>query len=778
MYQYIWDTETGGLLLTNEISKFSKEPRPVYYKELDILGFDRYWNYPKDDSAPLMWAEANNYIYKGRTVARAKGGTLYVPPEIVLVEDPEPDNGMLELVNIPLMIQKNADIMETLTQETIQKVYNVYHDYRQKVDVFYVAFSGGKDSIVVLDVVQKALPHDEFMVLFGDTRMEFSDTYKTVERIKNDCEHRNIRFYESRADYEPSVSWRKFGPPSTVTRWCCSVHKTAPQVLLLRELLNKPDFSGMAFVGVRGDESTARSKYDFVTFEGKHKGQYSCNVVLDWSSAEIFLYIYMNNLVMNEAYKKGNRRVGCLICPRAAERNDYMNHHCYHDEAEVLVDAIRTAYEKTFPSSERLEEFIRNGGWKARKNGRDVAMTIDYSERKDTSDNMEINFSEPKTDWKEWIKTIGVLINDESPYRISFRGHILSFRYEKTERTNIVSVDKQTAMEYPEFVKLLKNVFRKATACVGCKECQADCPYGNLVFVNGQVIINDQCKHCAQCHKVEKGCLVYKSLEQPKGGIIMAGKSMSLNSYSHHAPKIEWINQYFTYKNEFDENHTLGSQMYSFFKRFLRDAKLLDETGFSKTAEIIDSIGINNSEAWGIIYVNLCYSVQVNWFVNHVGFDMDYSKALLTSMMVDDGAKESWVNDIFSSLVRLTELPLGKLGFGNVIKEKSRAVAISRSSWDEPDAMVVLYSLYKFAEACGDYYQFTLETLLDDSIERDGISPTRIFGLDRETMVRILNGLSVNYPEFISASFTLDLDTITLRPTGSELTSEDVLKLF
>lgn len=778
MYQYIWDTETGGLLLTTEISKFSKEPRPVYYKELDILGFDRYWNYPKDDSAPLMWAEANNYIYKGRTVARAKGGTLYAPPEIVLVEEPEPNNGMLELVNLPAMIRKNADILETLTQETIQKVYNVYRDYQQKVDVFYVAFSGGKDSIVVLDIVQKALPHDEFMVLFGDTRMEFSDTYKTVEIIKSECEQKNIRFYESRSDYEPAESWRKFGPPSTVTRWCCSVHKTAPQIMLLRELLNKPDFSGMGFVGVRGDESAARSKYDFVTFEGKHKGQYSCNVVLDWSSAEIFLYIYMNNLVMNEAYKKGNRRVGCLICPRAAERNDYMNHHCYYNDAEVLVDAIRAAYEKTFPSSDRLEEFIRNGGWKARKNGRDVSMTIDYTERKDSSDNVEIRFSNPKTDWKEWIKTIGVLINDESPYRVSFRGNVLTFRYEETEKANIVSIDNQIARENPEFVKLLKNVFRKATSCVACKECQADCPYGNLEFVNGQAKISEQCKHCAQCHKVEKGCLVYKSLEQPKGGIIMAGKSMSLNSYSHHAPKLEWVNQYFTYKNEFDDNHTLGSQMYSFFKRFLRDAQLLDGSGFSKTAEIIDSIGIDNDEAWGIIYVNLCYAVQVNWFVSHVGFNLDYSKGLLASMMVDDGAKESWTNDIFSSLVRLTELPLGKLGFGNTIKEKNRAVAISRSSWDEPDAKVILYSLYKFAEACGDYYQFTLETLLDDSIERDGVSPTRIFGLDRETMVRILNGLAVNYPEFISASFTLDLDTITLRPTGSELTSEDVLKLF
>lgn len=52
MYQYLWDEETGGLLLTTEQSKFSKEPRPVYASELTILGFDQYWSYPKDDCAP------------------------------------------------------------------------------------------------------------------------------------------------------------------------------------------------------------------------------------------------------------------------------------------------------------------------------------------------------------------------------------------------------------------------------------------------------------------------------------------------------------------------------------------------------------------------------------------------------------------------------------------------------------------------------------------------------------------------------------------------------
>ena len=137
MYQYIWDAETGGLLLTTEISKFSKEPRPVYYKELDILGFNRFWNYPKDDSAPLMWAEANNYIYKGRTVARTKGGSVYTQPELVILDDPEPDNGMLEFVDIEGMVQKNQDLLETLTQETIQKIYNVYREYKNHVDVYH-----------------------------------------------------------------------------------------------------------------------------------------------------------------------------------------------------------------------------------------------------------------------------------------------------------------------------------------------------------------------------------------------------------------------------------------------------------------------------------------------------------------------------------------------------------------------------------------------------------------------------------------------------------------
>ena len=129
MYSYTWDTETGGLLLNSSPLQFSKEPRPVYSRELDLLGFDKFWKYDRDDSLPLMWAEANNYIYRGRHVATLKGGSLNEKPQIVLIEDPENGNNPLRHVNIELMSQRNAHILESLTQQTIKQIYNSFIKY-------------------------------------------------------------------------------------------------------------------------------------------------------------------------------------------------------------------------------------------------------------------------------------------------------------------------------------------------------------------------------------------------------------------------------------------------------------------------------------------------------------------------------------------------------------------------------------------------------------------------------------------------------------------------
>lgn len=291
---------------------------------------------------------------------------------------------------------------------------------------------------------------------------------------------------------------------------------------------------------------------------------------------------------------------------------------------------------------------------------------------------------------------------------------------------------------------------------------------------DGVLKISDSCIHCAECHKVEKGCLVYKSLEMPNGGLRMSA-TKSLNCYSHHAPKMEWFREYFKYKNEFDEKNSLGSQMHSFFKRFLRDAELLDDSGFTATAQTIDKIGLDNPNSWAIMLVNLAYTPQVNWYIKRIGTSEVYSKDYVLSLLVSDGAKESWVKDVWSSFGRISELPFNEVGFGHSLKEKNRFVSITRTPWVNPDATVILYSLYKFAENCGDYYQFTLSRLHDFSIGSEGVSPAEIFCLDRDTLEKLLTGLSINYPSFITTQFNLDLDTITL---NADKKSSDVLELF
>lgn len=772
MYQYVWDPETGGLLLTSEVSKFSKEPRPVYYRELDLLGFDQYWNYPKDDSAPIMWAESNNYIYQGRVIARTKGGSIYTAPEIVLQERPEEHGESLQLVNLSLMIEKNKTLLEVLVQETIQKVYNTFRAYKNKVDFFHVSFSGGKDSVVNLDIVQRAIPHDEFCVIFGDTGMEFPDTLQIVEETRERCEKNGIKFYVAKSHADPLNNWRIFGPPSTTIRWCCSVHKTTPQLLCLRNIVGKEDMVEMAFVGIRGDESAKRSEYDYTSLGTKHKGQYSCNPILEWGSAEVYLYIYANGLPLNEAYKKGNSRAGCLVCPMAGDRHEYIRYKCYPDEVKKYLDIIIETNGRDFPNQEDTDRFINVGGWKVRNNGRDIrTIPVKYNEKSPT----EIQVLGTNQDWKEWLKTLGPYVINGDECLVKIKGETYNFQIIEEKNSLTVIIPEEIVKHSVVVAKYIKQVFRKAAYCIGCRECQADCPHGCLSFDNdNKVQISDECRHCLNCHKPDGGCLLYKSLEQPKGNGKMNNKS--IDSYADHAPKMEWIESFFELKNDFFENHTLGSMMISMFKRFLRDAELVEGNTITKTAEIIANIGLSNPASWGIMLVNLSHTPEIGWYVMNIPYDTMVEKDYLTELLKNAGAKERGAKSVTGAYRRILALPFGdELGLGEVTATENRSFYIIRGHWQDPDAKVILYSLYKFAENCGDYYQFSLKTLLDDSIERDGVSPTRIFGLDEETMKRILNGLSVNYPEFISASFTLDLDNITLRP---EKTSADVLQLF
>lgn len=444
MYSYTYDKTTGGLLLNSSPTGFSKEPRPVFAAELDMLGFDQYWTYDKQMDLPYMWAEANSYYYRGALVAKLKGGNFNTAPEIqvpalacdatsekkewksVLIppqsetfynanlnEDgiiytyslPEPKGTSLRPVDMDAMINANREMLEIIEQTTVKKILAIYTKYKGKLDCFHVAFSGGKDSCVLLDLVKKALPKGSFVVVFGDTGMEFPDTYEVVQKTKQQCLEDEIPFYIAKSHLNPQDSWKLFGPPSRVLRWCCSVHKSTPQTLKLREISGKDDYTGLAFVGIRAQESATRAEYEYENYGKKVKGQYDFYPILEWTSAEVFLYAFANDIFLNETYKKGNSRAGCLVCPMSGGLSEYIRRVTYPEFVTQYYSLIRNTSDKSFADT-RFSDFMNRGAWKSRADGRFVEGTTQRYHEEVKDSKTLITITNPLSDWKEWIKTL------------------------------------------------------------------------------------------------------------------------------------------------------------------------------------------------------------------------------------------------------------------------------------------------------------------------------------------------------------------------------------
>lgn len=755
MYAYEHDVETGGLLLLDKLAEFSKEPRPVYAKELDILGFDAFWKYERQDDAPYLWAESNFYWYRGKRVAKTIGGSLYEKPAIELLKDETdafilPEGSELKPVDIAGMVEKNQLRLTSLEQLTIKKIYDAYHRYEKKLDCFHVAFSGGKDSIVLLELVKRALPRTAFMVVFGDTGMEFPDTYKAVAEVEERCREGGIAFYTARSRFFPEESWKLFGPPSRVLRWCCTVHKSVPQTLKIREILGKRDYTGMDFVGVRGHESATRAGYEYENFGKKQKGQYSFNPLLEWTSAEVWLYIFFRELVINEAYKKGNSRAGCLFCPHSAGKSDYFRRINYPEEVGKFTDLIKSGVDDP-----NIETYISNGGWLERRNGRDVKgnETKISSETKDG--NVILHVTHPGTDWAEWVKTLSEHVD-----------------YAVTENANGYDVMIPATVIKTPIGKKLQQCFVKAAYCVECGACESNCRAGALSLKQGLHIEN--CIHCGQCQQITLGCYRADSLKIPsKEGT----KMKCLNAFADHAPKPEWISDFFQQGSDFLVSNTLGPMQITKFKRFLSDAGLISRNSTTEFFEIVKAIGIAGEDAWGLMFINLVASnPQMQWYVKTMSIGSAMTAAEAIESLSVYSVKEKDARSIFKSFKRLCDTPLGKrLHFGTYKENGHVLASISRTKPVLPSEAVFLYALYRFAETCGGYYEFSLSRLLDFNVESEGVSPAEIFALSRDEVEPILNGLARTNPEFISFTTTHDLELIKL---ADDKKSADVLTLF
>lgn len=781
MYTYEWDKSTGGYNLTPKIEGSNKDIRPVFFEELEFLGLDKNfgWQFPKSKE-PLCWADGRRYFYRGEPVAETQGGNLFDLPTLKNVTE----NLSLLPVDMQTMIAKNENLMNGQIQRTLKDIYATFKAYKSRVDLFYVAFSGGKDSMVMLDLIQRALPHDSFEIIFGDTTMEISDTYKAVEETKKFFS--KLKWHTARAPFDALESWKFMGPPARKIRWCCSVHKASPSLFKVKEIIAErrkcpvadvKNFRAMAFVGVRSAESEKRSGYDKISVSRKHPAQINFYPILKWSTAEIFLYLFAENLPFNQCYRNGLPRVGCKLCPMSSAWYDCTVNHNYSEETAPYIEIVRSLANKNFADDDDWKNYFSDRGWQARGSGKTLSIGEKKIETLHDGDSYSFIVANANYSWRDWLPVLGDFVEvGKNKFSLQYEGTSIIFSVDTQADKEIISlrvpeIDKRII----KFLSQLKNVLNKAAYCRNCRDCVIECPHSALTITADDVQVKN-CRHCYRCLDKPRGCLVAWSLTITGGENLRAEK---LTDYKGFGLKQEWLKIFFDNPQNFDANGQLGKLMIPAFKLWSKHGGLFDKKILPlEVVEKFISLGADNLEVWGYIFVNLAYNSNlVNLFVKSCDFNESHDSNFLLEMFGSSHSDTTKKNALKALKATLRYSPIGdELGQGICELKGNSVVSITRTAWQNPEPPVILYSLYKFAEHSENLYSFTLTELLDDTEEREALSPKILFGLDEEILRPLLQGLANDYPKFIHVDFNKGIqENIFLRENK---TSEDVIQLF
>ncbi|MFO7881761.1 MAG: DUF4007 family protein [Kosmotogaceae bacterium] len=772
MFKLKWDKRSNCVILTNSLpdEQSLNSPRPVFFEELDLLGFDEYWDYPKSVD-PLLWAIGRRYYHKGEKVAHVPGGNMYDKPAVEITE--EGKNRRIRPINMDLFIKRNREALFTLENEAMDFIE---HSYKKNKDsnCFAVSFSGGKDSQVILDLVSRVLPPDEYIVSFTDTNMEIPFTYKAVKNTKKIYQnlYPNLKFYTARYNKDSCEMWNKFGPPSRLIRWCCSVYKTAPFARLMRKLHNAngpPKI--LVFEGVRADESAQRSRYQRNAEQVKHVNITNSRPILHWNTTEVFLYLFYRNIKLNEGYRYGMRRIGCSVCPFATKWSEYIISTLFPDLTKEYIEILKDyAQSMGVNSKKKVKKYIKEGKWKTRAGGLGVDTKGTRIDIMKQNRGLNAILYNPKTDWLTWIKTLGDVVYQQDGKKVNgeLRINGNNFPFKLNKKNEIVTVFIENVLDKPILMSRIKNTLYKATYCINCGACQVECPTGALQTIPCVKVNKEQCIHCHNCLTFTKrGCLMAKSAVNKIRSSKM-GRRSGVDRYSTFGMRGKWVDSYLGLMEEWwaSERMTLGVKQVPAFTHWLIDAGMVDSnkkaTEFSNKAKNI--YYKNPLLFWELIWINLAKNSQVvNWYTDTVRWSVDYSKEELIHLMMDDfpTLSEGTIYNAITALINTFDTtPLGdKIRLG-ILEKKGRAIKNIKKIGPESKIhpMAVAYSLYNHSEIKNRKY-FTISELYEESCKS---GPYNLFGISRSTLEKTLRWLQEN-EKIITVELKADLENISLR---------------
>lgn len=169
----------------------------------------------------------------------------------------------------------------------------------EPLEGYYLAFSGGKDSVAIYDLAQKA--GVKFDAHYCVSPIDPPQIYKFIK------EH----YPDVIWDYHARGFWKlvdKKGLPMRNSRWCCQVIKEAG------------GNDRVVIVGNRRSEGNIRRRQGYVEAgRNKKANKTFIRPILNFDDYDIWQYIRENKLPYCSLYDEGFKRIGCVLCPFSRE---------------------------------------------------------------------------------------------------------------------------------------------------------------------------------------------------------------------------------------------------------------------------------------------------------------------------------------------------------------------------------------------------------------------------------------------------------------------------